>query len=406
MMLQLEFVSLPFALLGHLAIWVCLFNRLHAFGLSCRVIKLLEKLILLLALAIPAGYAWSRLAGSGDILAPGAAIPVRFLLLGYLLCCWIAALWVVTVWTWRTIGARRPARLLSNDTRTVDVVKHLGRWPVSGWSAALLARLPGNEVFRLTINEKTLWLPQLAAELDGLTIAHLSDFHFSGRITRAFFDLVVDQASQLDVDLIALTGDLVENARYVGWISDTLGRLKSRFGTYYVLGNHDRRVRDIEGLRRRLGDSGLIDLGSRWLTVRVRGQPILLAGNERPWFGTGAALEAARPSGDEPYGLRVLLAHTPDQIGWARSAGFDLMLAGHTHGGQIRLPLIGPIVAPSRFGVKYAGGVYFEEPTLLHVSRGACGLQPVRFGCPPELTRLVLTGKAPAPQSIGASERV
>jgi uncharacterized protein len=66
------------------------------------------------------------------------------------------------------------------------------------------------------------------------------------------------------------------------------------------------------------------------------------------------------------------------------------MLAGHNHGGQIRLPLIGPLITPSIFGSRYAGGLYHESPTLLHVSRGIAGVHPLRFNCPPELALLVL----------------
>jgi predicted MPP superfamily phosphohydrolase len=66
------------------------------------------------------------------------------------------------------------------------------------------------------------------------------------------------------------------------------------------------------------------------------------------------------------------------------------MLAGHTHGGQICFPLIGPILAPSHYGVRYAAGTFDLPPTLMHVSRGVSGLQPLRFNCPPELAKLVL----------------
>jgi predicted MPP superfamily phosphohydrolase len=88
--------------------------------------------------------------------------------------------------------------------------------------------------------------------------------------------------------------------------------------------------------------------------------------------------------------LRVLLAHAPDQIDWAQRHQFDLMLAGHTHGGQIRLPLLGAIVAPSRLGTKFSAGTFYMEPTVMHVSRGVSGLTPLRWNCPPEITRLVL----------------
>jgi predicted MPP superfamily phosphohydrolase len=90
--------------------------------------------------------------------------------------------------------------------------------------------------------------------------------------------------------------------------------------------------------------------------------------------------------------LHVLLAHSPDQFKWARRRDFDLMLAGHTHGGQICLPVIGPIHCPSWHGVKYASGVFFEPPTVMHVSRGVSSELPIRLNCRPEVTKLVLRG--------------
>ena len=91
-----------------------------------------------------------------------------------------------------------------------------------------------------------------------------------------------------------------------------------------------------------------------------------------------------------PYPFRILLSHSPDQLPWAQASGFDLMLAGHNHGGQIRLPYFGALIAPSWYGCRYAGGLYCEPPTLLHVSRGLCGIHPIRLNCPPELALLTL----------------
>jgi predicted MPP superfamily phosphohydrolase len=75
---------------------------------------------------------------------------------------------------------------------------------------------------------------------------------------------------------------------------------------------------------------------------------------------------------------------------WARRHQIDLMLAGHNHGGQIRLPLIGSILVPSRFSRRYDCGTFFEPPTLLHVSRGLGGQHPLRYNCRPEVTRITL----------------
>jgi predicted MPP superfamily phosphohydrolase len=125
----------------------------------------------------------------------------------------------------------------------------------------------------------------------------------------------------------------------------------------------------------------------------VRETPLLLAGNERPWFGTAPNLANAPPPTAAGGPFRILLSHTPDQIAWARRNHFDLVLAGHTHGGQIRIPLAGPIVSPSRYGVRYASGTFFEGRTLMHVSRGLSGLHNLRWRCPPELALLELSAR-------------
>ena len=95
--------------------------------------------------------------------------------------------------------------------------------------------------------------------------------------------------------------------------------------------------------------------------------------------------------GQTPAGaFRLLLSHTPDNVSWARHAQVDLMLSGHNHGGQVVLPLFGPVYSPSVYGCKYAAGTYWQPPTLLHVSRGISGRHPLRWRCRPELTRLTL----------------
>jgi hypothetical protein len=149
-------------------------------------------------------------------------------------------------------------------------------------------------------------------------------------------------------------------------------------------------VSDVPGLRRTIADCGWVDLGSRVEVVAIDGRKILLAGNERPWFGTAPDVPPRARDADGAPILRILLSHSPDQIRWARQQNFDLMLAGHTHGGQIQLPVIGPMVSPSLFGVKYASGVFYESPTLVHVSRGVSGLDPIRINCLPEVTKLIL----------------
>jgi uncharacterized protein len=86
--------------------------------------------------------------------------------------------------------------------------------------------------------------------------------------------------------------------------------------------------------------------------------------------------------------LTILLSHSPDQLTQAQKLGYDLMLAGHTHGGQVVLPVVGPVFSPSRYGVALASGLFLGQPTTLHVSRGLGAKDPIRWNCTPELTVL------------------
>jgi predicted MPP superfamily phosphohydrolase len=278
-------------------------------------------------------------------------------------------------------------------SQRIRPLEHTPAWKNNGHP--LILRLPGNQTLQLDLTERALEIAGLPPALDGLSVVHLSDLHFTGHVPKAYFQEVVRQSNQFEPDLVAVTGDFLEHSANVDWIPDTLGRLESRYGVYCVLGNHDTKA-DAGLLRRTLTDSGLVDLGSRWVEIRVEGRPIVLAGNELPWFPPAADLTGApgRAGGDEV--LRIALSHSPDQLGWARANDVDLMLAGHTHGGQIRLPLVGAILTPSRTGVKYSHGVFHDPPTVLHVSRGISGEYPLRVNCPPEITRLVLHAKGPA----------
>ena len=92
--------------------------------------------------------------------------------------------------------------------------------------------------------------------------------------------------------------------------------------------------------------------------------------------------------------FQVLLSHAPDLFYWAERAGFDLMLSGHNHGGQVRLPLVGSVFMPSRYSRRFDRDFFRSGPTLLHVSQGIAGKHPVRYGCIPELSRIVLRSPA------------
>ena len=391
-MLLLDLLLAAVALIGHFAMWIGLSNRLHATALPCGSIRFLSKLIDVIVILIPGGFVWwYAIISSSSGTRPILLSTNNWFPLLYLLPCWAIALGIVPPWIWKRSRSRQAPHLLSNHTASIDVVEQLGNRPIGHSHAALYAWIPLNQIFRLAVNEKVLHLPRLHESLDRLTIAHISDFHFTGQITKPFFKEVVRQTNELDADLVAITGDIVDFERCVDWIPEILGELKSRYGIYYVLGNHDTRISDTKKLLEILNQSGLIHLGGRWIEVQLKDQPVVMAGNELPWFAPAPTMDdcPARDEQDQP--LRILLSHTPDQIDWARRFDFDLMLAGHTHGGQVCLPIVGPIISPSRHGVKYASGLFYESPTLMHVSRGISGLHPIRINCLPEVTKLVLS---------------
>jgi predicted MPP superfamily phosphohydrolase len=360
------------ALLGHAAITVWLFNRLHAMGWPRRAVKTLEKLLLLVAVGI---LLWLSVGPS--------SIPLT----AYTVLCCLALVVAIPYWLLPKLLVRSPAALLSNDTRTIDITERLGFRPVHGSEAAFLAAIPGNELLKLTVQRKTIAIGNLPRELDGLTIAHLSDLHMTGQLGREFYDVIVDETNALTPDLIVITGDILEKAACLSWIMPTLGRLKARECKFFILGNHEQRLRDVQPLRRELTAASLIDMGGKCGQFTIRGTEVLIAGTERPWFGHDP--EIPQSAIRNPH-FRLLLSHTPDQLLFARHHEFDLMLAGHNHGGQIRLPYLGALITPSVYGCRYAGGLFFEPPTLLHVSRGLAGIHPIRLNCPPELPLLML----------------
>ncbi len=369
---------------GHLLLGLWVYNWCYGGIVNEHVSGWVRRgLSLLIAAAIPA-YWWFF---GFDGLAPlqqAATSPAAAVLSGYLVVCWLTALVAFPVLQARVWLRKPPALQVSNHTRTADVAAELGAPPLGKYKQDWLGRLPGNELFKLDLTEKTLRLTRLPEAWDGLTILHLSDLHFCGTPDRAYFRRVVELCNEWRPDLVALTGDVVDSEEHHRWVIPVLGRLRAGVAAYAILGNHDYRY-DVERTRRRLRRAGFRVLLNNWETLDVRGSPLTVIGHEGPWLGPSPDLTAC-PKG--PF--RLCLSHTPDNIGWARRNDIDLMLAGHVHGGQIRLPLVGSVFVPSVHGRRYDCGTFHEPPTLLHVSRGVAGEHPVRYNCRPEVTLLRL----------------
>jgi predicted MPP superfamily phosphohydrolase len=283
-----------------------------------------------------------------------------------------------------------PAFLESTTVRNTDLAAELGYCPFGRGRYRPLAHLPGNEIFRVDFTERTFLLPGLPHAWNGLTILHLSDLHMQGTPDRAFFQWAMDQCRDWEPDIVAITGDIVDGPKHHRWILPVLSRLRWREAGYAILGNHDTWFNP-KLIRRRLGRLGLRVIGNGWEQIMVRGQPLVVIGNETPWIRPGPDLTSCPTDV-----FRLCLSHTPDNIRWAQQNRINLMLAGHNHGGQIRFPVIGSVLVPSQYGRRYDCGVFDEPPVALHVSRGLGGIQPLRYNCKPEVTKLTLK-QAPRP---------
>lgn len=403
MQLLVDSFSSLVAFIGHFSLCVWLFNRLHAMPWPRPVIRWLERVILAFAAAVLLVYGLRALTTGVCIWRGNVPVAAEIPWLVYPALCGLAAVAVIPFWLIPKLLSRVPAALLSNDTTLLDLAAELGHAPIGSWETALFSKIPGNQIFHLAVQKKILRLPHLPPELHGLTIAHLSDLHMTGKLSRDFFEEVVRRTNQLEPDLVVITGDIAEKVHCLDWIVPVLGALQAPCGKFFILGNHETKLPDAGLLRLRMRQAGFTDVGGQAIRVPIRGADVLIAGSEVPWFGKNPELPSDVPCPPSPVSsehggnlkhvFRLLLSHSPDQLPWARKHNFDLMLSGHTHGGQIRLPFIGALISPSHYGFRYAGGLYQEEPTLLHVSRGICGDHPIRLNCPPELPLLTLVSR-------------
>lgn len=382
-MLWINLCLLAVLAAGHAELLVTLVNRVHALPVPCGRLRHLRHVHDVLIPAFPIALVWWVGIRGPGLLAGGSWADIPWGWRIYLSICGVGVLglcWSAVRWCLRTI----PEVQISNHTEVIDIAARLGRRPVGAGPFRALLHVPGNQAFQLELSRKTYQLRRLPAEWDGLAILHLTDLHFVGTLDRTYFEEVTELAAEQRADMIVFTGDLLDRQHCLEWLPTTLGRLTAPLGCYFILGNHDWYL-DSRQIRAELERLNWHDAAGKVIVGEHRGRPLAIGGTERPWMGQHPDFSAAPPEA-----VRVLLSHTPDHLEWARRQQVDLMLSGHNHGGQVVLPVIGPVYSPSVYGVRYASGVYWREPTLLYVSRGISGRHPLRLNCRPELTTLVL----------------
>lgn len=375
--------------LGNAALWVACINRLHALNLPEKLLRHLRHVHDLMLVGFPAAAILlaGTLAGPWFDSENWHRLPLP--LLTYAAVCNVASIGVIVVLALR-LFRKPPSQQISSRSRHYDIAQQLGFRPVGHSRYQFLTYVPRNELLHLEVTEKEFALPRLPPEWAGLRVLHLSDFHFIGCPDLKYYERLIELTLDLRPDLVVFTGDLLDRQELQVWLAPTLGRLSNAgsappLGCYFILGNHDAHFSDPQQTRRRLEDLGWHNVAGRSLMVTYKGLDLAICGSETPWMGHDPELA------DVPAdAFRLLLSHTPDNIGWAQSQNIDLMLSGHNHGGQVRLPGFGPVFSPSVHGGHYAAGTFWESPTLLHVSRGVGAQHPLRLNCPPEVSLLVL----------------
>lgn len=406
----LPWLAFLVGMLGNCGGWLFCFNRVNAFGLPRPIAKVGEKLCMGLCFFIPASVYYSDPALvhqwlTGDqFWPPSSSASLHWWLLISLTCLVVLGpLW---------LESRRwlipPSNLVHSEAQLFDVHRQLKGGSANNLSTRLWARVPLNEWAHLEVSRKTLRLPREIVAAEGLTIGHISDLHFTGQYRQEHYQFVIARLMEHHPELIVISGDIIDFQHCMSYVETVFSKLSAPLGCYFVLGNHERRLTHVPELIDRLNQLGFIDAGVSDRRVSARGLQVIITGNESPWFHRRKPTEncnhATGISGDPMVApkeiidghfhgntLRMGVAHSPDCIGWARRQKLDLLLTGHTHGGQARFPIIGPLVAPSLHGSKFASGLFFLPPTLMHVSRGVAGTHTVRWRCPPEVSILTLT---------------
>jgi predicted MPP superfamily phosphohydrolase len=237
---------------------------------------------------------------------------------------------------------------------------------------------------------RPLAVPGLPEELDGLRIAHLSDFHLGPLAPGArAAERAVSWVEERKPDLVAITGDLLSRQSGEPLLRRLLERLPASFA---ILGNHDFAIsRDpfSEPVElRELAPATLLSDSSR--TVEIRGCRVQIAGLD----GRAGWLRPAEPGAlvDQDTDFRILLAHIPRLADGLRPGWFHLVLAGHMHAGQINVPYGFGKLRLAHLSARYTEGVYRTDATVMHVSPGlGTTFVPFRFLARPEATELVLT---------------
>jgi predicted MPP superfamily phosphohydrolase len=353
------FLSVFFALLGlliGLGLYLAVINRALSY-MRHSVSKPLISLTLLIAL--PGGLAWLGYAG-GWLGRWLICLAVLGLIIGEVYLIWVRR---------RHIGAPPVARQgpkpsVFRPVTTTDLAILHYTIPITGTDHRSDHRPQGCQP-----SERRL------------RIAHVSDLHVNADLGLDYYPQLMDRVSQAQPDLVFITGDFITDLEFAGQLPGLLRRLHSRYGIYAILGNHDHWAGAPEVIQA-VSSAGVevIGNGSRRLLLED-GLSLTILGCEEPWSPDRWVAPEIK-NGD----LALALSHSADQIYDLNRAGAHAVFSGHYHAGQFQLPLVGPLLVPSRYGRRFYQGHYVIGKTHLFVSAGAGAADPpLRLYCQPDV---------------------
>jgi predicted MPP superfamily phosphohydrolase len=240
-----------------------------------------------------------------------------------------------------------------------------------------------------------LKLKRLPKSFSGLRVAQISDIHMGGWMNLERFQQVADLILAETPDILLITGDFLLGNRVtvnirqaIDDLTGVLSSLAEAIPSFAVLGNHDYWI-DSETVRKMLSVSGMTDLTNTVFTLRRGNDSLHLCGVDDVWEGDVRLEDVVAQLQDDS--VAILLAHEPDYADVSAATGkFDLQVSGHTHGGQVAFPFLGPLILPY-LGQKYHTGLYRVGNMFQYTNRGiGMARLPLRFNCRPEITIFVL----------------
>ena len=239
------------------------------------------------------------------------------------------------------------------------------------------------------VNRYKIPIADLPASFHGFTLAHLTDLHFGFLVSESFIEKIVQRTNKLHTDAIVCTGDYVHRRNTTVEIDKVwpiLSKLKAKYGVYSVLGNHDHWADS---------DRSIYWLDKTGQNIRhvgkaiVRGRDRIFIGGAGDYWQDDLKIDQAFYHSDKSD-CRILLAHNPDSIDSNFNVKLSLVLSGHTHGGQVVLPFVGPPILPVKNKL-YSSGLITTSKAPVFISRGiGWAIYPVRFNCFPEIAVLEL----------------